>query len=285
MTKSRNTAYKKIIQAGNTREITKTIYKSNNINKQFRKNKNTPSPAWIKRYNARIRAKKTRIIVNNNFTVGDYFITLTYSGKCPTQESSDKALKIFCQWIRRKRKRNGTEFKYIISTEGSELKNRQRIHHHMIINNDGDIEEILNYWIKNNGVAVFRPIYSVDLCELSDYMTKSKNESYRNIRHSRNLVIPVEELEEITLKELIEEASPVGNKIPKPSNGYYILKDSITRTINPITGAYAIHYREIKLQADNTHKPYIKRKRIVIRQYKEPYCYINAEGRQESFLI
>lgn len=290
-TSSRNTAYKKIIQAGNTREITKTVYKSNAPISGKRSEKTTPSPAWIKKHNARIRAKKVRIIANNNFTAGDYFLTLTYSGDRPTQERSERALKTFFQWIRRRRKRQGAEFKYIMSTEGSEEPNRRRIHHHIIINNAGDIDDIIKYWTANNGITKYEPIYSADLAELSEYITKTAGEylphedgTCNRIRHSRNLIIPLEEVKEISMKELIEEASLTGSKEPKPSPGYYIPKDSIIRTVNPITGAYAIHYRELKLQRHNTYKPHRKRKRGKLRPYHEPYCIINAEGVQEMFL-
>ena len=287
----RNTAYKKIIQAGNTREITKTTYKGYAPISSKRNAKAMPSPAWIKKHNARIRAKKVRIIVNNNFTAGDYFLTLTYNGDRPTQERSERVLKTFFQWIRRRRKKQGAEFKYIMSTEGGEAPNRRRIHHHIIINNAGDIDELIKYWTKNNGLTKYVPIYSTDLAELSEYITKTageylphEGEQYSRIRHSRNLIMPLEEVEEISMKELIEEASPTGSKEPKPSPGYYIPKDSIIRTVNPITGAYAIYYRELKLQHYNTYKPRRKRKHSTFRPYHEPYCMINAEGVQEMFL-
>lgn len=174
-----------------------------------------------KRINKKRSDEKRELLMLNNFNVGDWWITLTYS-KEKRPEDIDEAHNIFrklLQRIKRRLKRRGIEFKYMGKTE---MPKSGAVHHHLVINGDIEISEIFDMW-EYGSLRDVKRIYKLDDFKLADYFVKGENSRHKEAdcryTQSRNLVKPVEKVRIIKSGHWRME--------PRPIKGYDILAGSV----------------------------------------------------------
>mgnify|MGYP006981586586 FL=1 len=100
----------------------------------YRKNgkrvkKKNITPEAQKKQNEKQAEAMLRMLIDNNFTTNDCYITITYKEQPATWEDAKKDIQNFIRRLKRKYKKLGKELKYIYIAEG-----KTRIHFHMIIN-------------------------------------------------------------------------------------------------------------------------------------------------------
>lgn len=217
------------------------------------------TPEVIKRQNQINREKRMRRLIKANFEEGDLWITLKYpkGTRKPTKEVK-KDIKGFIDSMRRKYKTQNEDFKFI---QRLEIGKQGGVHAHMIVNrirgtdemmqkswkhgrinyeqlDDGDYSELAAYIVKEPSEEVERQLSFLDEQERKEYVKYST---------SRNLVRPEPERKEFarkTVKKIVIDG-------PQPTEGYYIVKNSINMGINPFTGMSYIHYTERKVRAED----------------------------------
>ena len=225
--------------------------------KRAKKTKATPEE--VKKQNQRIREKKMRRLIKANFDKGDIWMTLKYpKGQRKPLDEVKTDLRRFIDYMRRRYKSQGKEFKFIYRLEIGRLGG---IHIHMIVPRirGADTELIIqNGWI--HGRANFQNLDEGDYSELAAYIVKqpddevgkqlnkySKEERKEFIKYSssRNLIRPEPE-KKVYSKRTVRKMLKDG---PKPSEGYYILKDSFVKGFNEFTGMSFIYYKERKIES------------------------------------
>lgn len=227
----------------------------------------------VQKNNDRMAAKKLTRILNANFDKNCWHDTLTYQGEEPTAEEAARRFRNFIARARRACAKAGIEFKWVAATEYL----NERIHHHLITNAPLDL--IKKCW--GNGHVLPRPLDDgPNYSKLAEYIIKETTKSFRmedctfgsRYSHSRNLVIPVPQVEEVNEKQLF--ADPVARK------GYYIDQDSVRRFEHPITGLEHLEYIMISLDEEPRIKNYTKGKK---KTREENYAkYINYTEEQQS---
>lgn len=122
-----------------TRETLREARKNRSTEKQQRANE--------------ARAKHRLILlVDTNFTAGDYHLTLTYAGAEPDLSRCRKDVKNYLDRVKRMRKRRGLdELKYIYAI-GHDAD--ERIHVHMLMNSGIGRDELEAIWAKGRTNAV-----------------------------------------------------------------------------------------------------------------------------------
>lgn len=195
----------------------------------------------------RQRNKKQQVkvltrLINANFSVGDYHLTLTYSNLC-RPETKDEAVKILKKFVRglcKFYRQQGLEFKYIYVTE----HHGKRLHHHLVIPS-ADIRGIQNLW--SYGFVRFVPLDdSGQYKNLAAYLIKEAGQKKPGDKSkvwvsSKNLIRPEPEIEDIKAVTWAQQ--------PKPPKGYYI--DELYNGISEITGYPYQYYTLIKLPNDS----------------------------------
>lgn len=152
-----------------------------------------------KNLNTENSRRAMRLVFNNNFKAGDYYITLTYSpDKLPANEKEARAdLLKFIRKLRALYRRNGKELVYLyVIEEGAQ---NGRIHIHIIVNNAGisrdDIESLWSGGRAN--VYRLQPDPDGSFNDLADYLMKNAANAEKHARKwncSRNVRHPVERL-------------------------------------------------------------------------------------------
>lgn len=219
------------------------------------------TPEVIKRQNQINREKKMRRLIKANFGEGDLWITIKYpKGTRKAVAEVKKDLRRFCESMRRKYKSHDTDLKFIYRLE---IGKQGGIHTHMIVNRirGTDTESIVQKSWKHGRIN-YEPLDDGDYSELAAYIVKEPDEETENqlsfldvnerkefvkYSSSRNLVRPAPERKEFsrrTVKKIVLEG-------PQPTEGYYIVKNSINMGINPYTGMSYIHYTERKVRAND----------------------------------
>lgn len=187
----------------------------------------------VQKNNDRLAETNLRRLFNANCNCTWNHDTLTYA-KQPTLEQALKILKNFIARIRRKMKKLGRDFKWIVATEAT-----NRVHHHIVSN--APLEIMRETW--REGHVLSRPCDDgPDYRKLAAYIIKETTKTFRQedcplksrYSHSRNLIIPVVKVEEVSPMMLLRD--------PKPFKGYYIESDSIKRYEHPITGLMHLEY-------------------------------------------
>lgn len=218
------------------------------------------TPEQIKKQNQKNKEKRMRRLIQANFDQGDYWLTLKYKkGERPPTETTKKDLKNFIDKMRRRFKKAEQEFKFIYRLE---VGSKGGVHIHMIIpriRGQDITDDIQSAWEK--GRVNYSTLDGSDYQLLAEYITKPiKDEAYKQISFleekerkefskystSRNLIRPEPERKvysKRTVRKILTEGI-------KPTEGYYIDKDSIVRGVNPFTGMSYLHYKERKLQED-----------------------------------
>lgn len=195
--------------------------------KEQRAEKRNPSREAVARYNQKVSIRNLTMLLNNNFGVGDHHLILTYAEE-PTKENAGKAVKNFLKRARRRARKRGTELRYILITE---LGEKRRIHHHIIIGGLPS-EEIRELW-EAQGHTIISFLYpSGDYSALAAYLLK---ETQANLKAgiitkrwsgSRNLKKP--KVKEKPMKRWNL------TKTPKEYRHYKLL--DWENVVNPITG-------------------------------------------------
>lgn len=121
-----------------------------------------------KEINSRNAAMRDIRYAVHNFSKGDKFIRLSYTGyDYPSDfEAADKRLTSFLKKLKRKY----PELKYIANTE---LGSRGGLHHHLLIPGSFDVNIIIDMWYKlYRGGFHIKDVYSGDIIQLASYFTK-----------------------------------------------------------------------------------------------------------------
>lgn len=213
------------------------------------------TPEQIKKQNQWTRKKKYRWLIEYNFNEGDVLTTLKYKrGERPSMDEVVREFKAFRLRMRRAYKKRGLDLKYVYRIE---IGKRGGVHIHVLINYTEDILRLVrDSW--KPGQANIETVYDITNGEIADYLTKlpegiiegqmtflEAKDQKKVLRcdHSRNLIMPEPEVKKYsrrTVERMIRDGI-------KPSEGYYIDKESIWYGINPFTGYTHLHYKEIKI--------------------------------------
>lgn len=128
-----------------------------------------------KNLNSKNARKRLERLINNNFTDGDLWITMTYSPENLPQniEEAQKNMQNFIGRINYRRKKEGLEkAKYIYVTEYNEKK-KVRCHHHLIMDCGLDMDTVEKLWKKGKRNNVRRVSGDENgLSGLAQYLTK-----------------------------------------------------------------------------------------------------------------
>lgn len=170
-----------------------------------KKHKNISRPAQ-QNLNKKNSQRYLRLLINGNFQEGDLFLTLTYKNKF-LPKTPQEAKKEFNNFIRRLKTRlakqgKADQLKYVVITEYREetdSKKGVRFHHHVIINNIIDRDELEEIWSRKVnkkkvylGSANTKKIrvdgdYSLD--RLAAYLSE-RDDRKKEWSSSRNLIRP-----------------------------------------------------------------------------------------------
>lgn len=212
-----------------------------------RKVKVKPTPEQVAKQNQTNKANKVRRLIKQNFSPGDYWITLKYTkGTRKSVEEVKKDMKRFLDNMRGAYKRQGQQFKYIYRVE---IGSRGGIHIHIILNRVKNTDVLVErYW--KGGHPHYVLLYEDGgYDQLASYLVKppldEQEDSFLKGYHpSRNLVKPMPKKKEYrrwTVKKLVKEG-------PKPQEGFYIDQDTLVTGENPYTGMSYLHYTEVRIK-------------------------------------
>lgn len=214
--------------------------------------------AEIERQNQINKVNKVRRTIQLNFYPNDMWITLNYpkGTRKPYKEVKEEFDKYIRQ-LRKEYKTRGEQLKFMYRIE---IGSQGGIHIHMIINRIWGSDILVSKcW---SGRAHFETLYEDGAYrKLAEYLVKPlPNDSKRykqlgfiddmDIKHmskygsSKNLIRPeaqVKTYRRKTVRKIITEG-------PKPTEGFYIDKDSIRVGVNPYTGYSYIYYTEIRIE-------------------------------------
>lgn len=223
------------------------------------------TPEQMQKQNQRNREKNIWRKMRANFFPGDLFVTLKFfKGTSLTKEEVLSIRDDFFNKLRRVYRKIKQPLKFMYRIERGELGG---IHFHIVVNrtdiSPGTAMIIQGIW-KKYGYVNFTPLYEEgNLKGLAEYIVKPAKETKEGITGqltlfgeeeecqlfsiyncSRNLIVPEPETHSYsryTVKDLIEEG-------PRPTQGYYIDRNSIVSGINPYTGMSYIYYTEVRLK-------------------------------------
>ncbi len=219
------------------------------------------TPEQIKKQNQKNRENRLRRKIKANFQDNDYWVTVKYpKGTRKPLEEIDADMKKLIRSLRGKWKRAGEDLKYIMRIE---VGKNGGPHAHILMNTHPrgrTMEEVRSSWERiANGSINVRPLNIEDAKEVSEYITKQPTEEVQEqltlfpaeqrkafVRYtcSRNLEEPEPETK-IYLRRTAEKLVREG---PKPTPGFYIVKESIRTGINPYTGRSYLYYTENKIR-------------------------------------
>lgn len=215
----------------------------------YRKNgkrvkKKSITPEAMKKQNEKQAEAMLRMLIDNNFTTNDCYITLTYKEQPATWEDAKKDIQNFIRRLKRRYKKLGKELKYIYIAEG-----KTRIHFHMIINNaELYSDEINELWPHGMHKLMLYQGRAEDAVRLASYFVKEKRSACysdkedafkRRWNSSKNLEKP-------KVKTEILKPSEWRDYI-QPPNGYYVEIDSVVESVSEEGYPYRF-YRLIRLE-------------------------------------
>ena len=253
--------YKETIMAGRT--ILRSVKISSGDHRDKRAPKKNITPDAVRKNNDRLAVKNLTADLNANFKGGDMHITLTYAA-VPTLRQAKRDREKFLRDLRKELRKQGIELKYIAVTEYQ----NKRPHHHIVVNTD-DMALIDMLWEK--GFIHSTPLDDTgNYYKLAEYLIKETTKTFREegslhkrrYTCSRNIVHPRAKRQEVSLKELEED--------PTPISGYYIPKDCERRFEHPVTGMEHLEYIEVALEAPRKYKVWPKGTLISTREYYKP---------------
>lgn len=235
--------------------------------------KKKATPEQIKKQNQRNKEKKIQRLIKANFCTDDYWFTLKYpAGTRKSLQELKEDLKTFLTEMRKAYKKCGDTLKFIYRIEIGKLGG---VHIHILVNrieghyhtdliakecwkfgminyetlfDSGGYKKLANYIVKPLPDEAYEQLNMFGIQEQKQFVKYSS---------SRNLIRPEPERKEYrrwTVKKLIEEGI-------KPTQGYYIDKDSINIGVNQYTGMSYLQYTEYRIKEINTRQYLSERKR------------------------
>ncbi len=223
-----------------------------------RESKSKKTPEEMAKQNHWRRCRELRRIMELNFGLGDFHVTLTCKKELrPTKEDATKVIRTFRDNLRKAYKKQGWELKYIITCETGE---RGAVHWHMVVNNmhnsDASTTNMIHkLWTL--GRAYFSPLDDTgDYKALAEYMVKEaskrieKEETIEKLSYmiSRNLKRP-----QVTEKKVNAKS---WKKIPNIPPGWELVPGTLVNGINKFTGWPYQHYtikKEAGTDEDSGH--------------------------------
>lgn len=198
-----------------------------------RQKKEKPTPEQVKKNNEKQAVKKLFRLMVNNFTADDHHVVLNYAPETrPDAAGARKAIDKFLRKMRTWYKKQGAEFKWIMTTEYKS----KNIHHHIVLNGvDGVARAIQKIWREvGGGGCHFTPLYEdQDFEGLAEYFVKETKKTFaeadnpfrQRAQHSRNLKKPVEKKRILKSCEWAKDPSVPGKL---REEGYTLDKNSVT---------------------------------------------------------
>lgn len=216
------------------------------------------TPEEIERQNLINKRNKVRRTIQLNFFPNDLWITLNYpKGTRKPYKDVKEEFDKFARQMRKEYKIREEPLKFYYRIE---IGSKGGIHIHMILNRIWGSDILVSKcW---PGRSHFANLYEAGgYRKLADYLTKplpNDSNKYkqmglfddmdeRSMSHygcSRNLIRP-EPQEKAYKRKTVRKIIAEG---PKPTQGFYIDKDSIRIGINPYTGYSYIYYTEIRIE-------------------------------------
>lgn len=238
--------FRRIIEAGMTKEIYNTFVKS--IGKKEREARKKATPEEIEKINECNAAAKLTRLLNANFKKGDLHLVLTYFREVrPRQDEAKKNLTKFLRDMRREYKKLGEEFKYVHVTEYK----AKSIHHHLVINNiDGEnvLKLVRNKWQLGNpkfttldGTGQYK--------DLAEYFVKETKKTFKEKGGQKQRYTPSRNLIRPKPNWKIMKRNRWPNN-PTPPRGWYVDRDTVYNGVNPFTGREYQKYTLIRLDAE-----------------------------------
>lgn len=202
------------------------------------------TPEAQKKQNEKQAEAMLRMLIDNNFTTNDCYLTLTYKEQPATWDDVKKDIQNFIRRLKRRYKKMDKELKYIYVAEG-----KSRIHFHMIINNEELYsDEINELWPHGMHKLMLYQGRAEDAVKLARYFIKEKRSACysekdttfkRRWNSSKNLEKP-------KVKTEILKPSEWRDYI-QPPNGYYVETDSVVEDVSEEGYPYRF-YRLIKIE-------------------------------------
>lgn len=200
-----------------------------------------------KNLNSRYAKKRLERLVNANFDINAYWITLTYQkNKLPA--SLDEAQKNIANYMRRinyRRSKLGLgKAKYIYITEFSKEKNI-RCHHHLIMDNDLDMETVEKTWKHGRRNNIRRTAPDQDnLTGLANYLAKDPKGNKRWCS-STNLKQPKERksysnFKARHVKKFVKNPSLIQEQMERKYKKIYVRHEI---KLNEVNGRFYIYIR------------------------------------------
>ena len=231
-----------------------------------------PTKEQIKKWNHKQKAKKYRRLIEANFKRGDNWVCFKY--KKGTRKPLKEVISDFARCRRQIReiyRRAGQPFRYLYRLE---YGRNCGVHIHMICNyleGVNNIEALQTAWhasIKpeertHGAVDIESLSGSGGYDQLAEYICKEPESDEGGQLHldiegleekkalirmhaSKNLHYPKPEKKMIARKIVLR----LWREDPKPAPGYAVVKGSIHRGHNPVTGTPYIHWKEIRLKEE-----------------------------------
>ena len=208
------------------------------------------TPEQIARQNQTNKVKRIRRKLKANFEKGDYWITFTYpKNTTMTIEEVMEDLKALTDKLRKVFKKSQEVMKWIRRIE---IGSRGGIHVHMVLNRIEGLDHILlNLWTHGH---VNIELLDGTFENLAEYIAKEPTDQQKKLMHSmgidekkliryscsRNLIEPIPERVEKSHKTM----RSIFNSELKPTQGFYIDKNSIIKGVNYVTGMGYLSYQE-----------------------------------------
>lgn len=242
---------------------TKCFYYTKPNEKKSRGVRMAPTPEGKQKRNARASYLGKKYLIYNNFSKGDWWITLTWNkDKLPADpKEAHKTLMRIMSNIRKKLSRRGIEFYYFAKTEAGE---RQRVHHHLLIKNTFDVISVLyEYWEELGKVKDFSRIYNLQNGKLVKYILdggEHKELNFEKYSHSRNLVKPEIETRIYPARSFKENPKPPKSDDPER---YEWVIENLNNFYPDIDGyiyqEYELVRREKNIEKDSSERDYSDR--------------------------
>lgn len=202
-----------------------------------------PTEAAVKKANRRKSERDLRRLMNHNFDLKSWHVTLTFK-ESPSIEDLQKAVAKYTRRLRILASRKDKEVKYIYVLG---LGTRAR-HVHMIVSGLS-AEDISDAW-KAGHVNLVK-IYTENLRDLAAYFMENAENSQKIMKEqgmkpgrkwngSRNLVKPIPKRKIVDAKTYRKE--------PPEHKGFYIDKESVYAGISGFTGLPFFEYTYVKIE-------------------------------------
>lgn len=212
------------------------------------------TPEQVAKQNQINKENRIRRIIKANFYPSDLWVTLKYpKGTRKAYEEVRKDMDRFLGKLRYRYRKIGNELKFIYRIE---IGKRGGIHAHILVNrvtcSKGTDMLISECWTE--GFTHFTPIRETGgYKDLAEYIAKPVPEEQqdhedaertKSYHTSRNLIRPKPERKTYfrrTMRKLLEDG-------PKPTPGFYIVKESIVSGMNKYTGMSYLRYTEQRIK-------------------------------------